>query len=87
MVADHAAVLSERNPLVLRKDEDSELFVNFLMISTRILLMYFRFDDKLHDVPVWRNGRRYRLKICCPFGRGGSSPSTGTIKGTSLKFR
>jgi hypothetical protein len=29
-------------------------------------------------VPVWRNGRRDRLKICFPQGSGGSSPSTGT---------
>lgn len=29
-------------------------------------------------LPVWRNGRRDRLKICFPQGSGGSSPSTGT---------
>ena len=28
---------------------------------------------------MWRNGRRYRLKICCPFGRAGSSPAIRTI--------
>jgi hypothetical protein len=28
--------------------------------------------------PLWRNGRRGRLKICCSQGRGGSSPSRGT---------
>ena len=27
---------------------------------------------------MWRNGRRYRLKICCPFGRAGSSPAIRT---------
>ena len=26
----------------------------------------------------WRNGRRDRLKICCPFGREGSTPSSPT---------
>ncbi len=30
--------------------------------------------------PQWRNGRRGRLKICCPQGRAGSSPAWGTIK-------
>ncbi len=29
-------------------------------------------------LPVCRNGRRDRLKICCPQGRVGSSPTTGT---------
>src|SRR5690606_24873570 len=28
--------------------------------------------------PGWRNGRRGGLKIRCPKGRGGSSPSPGT---------
>lgn len=27
----------------------------------------------------WRNGRRCRLKICCPYGRAGSSPAGATI--------
>ena len=30
-------------------------------------------------LPVWRNGRRSRLKICRPQKRAGSSPATGTI--------
>jgi D-alanyl-D-alanine carboxypeptidase len=30
------------------------------------------------ELPLWRNGRRDRLKICCSQGRGGSSPSRGT---------
>ena len=30
-------------------------------------------------MPVWWNGRHHRLKICCPKGRAGSSPATGTI--------
>ncbi len=29
-------------------------------------------------MPGWRNGRRYRLKICWPIGRVGSSPTPGT---------
>src|ERR1700749_3192774 len=29
--------------------------------------------------PVWRNGRRGRLKICFTQVSGGSSPSTGTL--------
>ena len=29
---------------------------------------------------AWRNGRRARLKICCPYGRGGSSPPARTTK-------
>ena len=29
--------------------------------------------------PVWRNGRRDRLKICFTQVSGGSSPSTGTL--------
>lgn len=28
---------------------------------------------------VCRNGRRGRVKICCPYGRMGSSPITSTI--------
>src|SRR5690606_17772373 len=28
--------------------------------------------------PVWRNGRRDRLKLGCPRGRVGSTPTTGT---------
>ncbi len=28
---------------------------------------------------LWRNGRRCRLKICCPYGRAGSSPARPTI--------
>ena len=28
--------------------------------------------------PGWRNGRRGRLKICCPQGRVGSIPTPGT---------
>ena len=35
-------------------------------------------------MPLWRNGRRGRLKICCSQGRGGSSPSRGTTKISSL---
>lgn len=39
-------------------------------------------DPTLHPgrptLPAWRNGRRDRLKICCPEGCGGSSPSAGT---------
>ena len=36
--------------------------------------------DKLSYVhsPEWRNGRRARLKIWCPFGRVGSTPTSGT---------
>ena len=30
------------------------------------------------DVPGWRNGRRYGLKIRCPQGRAGSTPALGT---------
>ena len=29
-------------------------------------------------LPLWRNGRRGRLKICCLHGRAGSSPARGT---------
>ena len=29
-------------------------------------------------LPGWRNGRRGRLKICCPQGRVGSIPTPGT---------
>ena len=29
-------------------------------------------------LPLWRNGRRGRLKICWPQGRAGSSPARGT---------
>ena len=29
-------------------------------------------------LPGWRNGRRMRLKIVCPQGRVGSSPTPGT---------
>ena len=31
-------------------------------------------------MPEWRNGRRDGLKIRCPQGRVGSSPSSGTLK-------
>jgi hypothetical protein len=34
----------------------------------------------LQAMPGWRNGRRARLKICCPRGRAGSSPALGTSK-------
>src|SRR5207244_12569327 len=30
------------------------------------------------EQPLWRNGRRGRLKICFSQGSGGSSPSRGT---------
>ena len=30
-------------------------------------------------LPLWWNGRRGRLKICCSQGRAGSSPARGTI--------
>lgn len=33
------------------------------------------------QTPAWRNGRRHRLKICCPPGRTGSNPVAGTKKG------
>src|SRR5205823_2501973 len=33
--------------------------------------------------PLWRNGRRGRLKICCLHGRAGSSPARGTTKSLS----
>ena len=36
--------------------------------------------DSLECWPVWRNGRRDRLKIGCPQGRVGSSPTTGTTE-------
>jgi hypothetical protein len=36
-------------------------------------------------VPLWRNGRRGRLKICCSQGRGGSSPSRGTKGNQSFR--
>ena len=39
------------------------------------------------ELPAWRNGRRDRLKICCPKGRGGSSPSAGTILKNREKSR
>ena len=29
-------------------------------------------------MPLWWNGRHSRLKICCPYGRAGSSPASGT---------
>ena len=39
-------------------------------------------------LPGWRNGRRGRLKICCPQGRVGSIPTPGTNKEkTVLKDR
>lgn len=38
-------------------------------------------------LPVWRNGRRDRLKICFPQGSGGSSPSTGTTLKNREKSR
>ena len=50
---------------------------NFYLYAIFLLHLYFECYT-IHTVPVWRNGRRYRLKICCPTGRGGSSPSTGT---------
>ena len=31
-------------------------------------------------MPEWRNGRRDGLKIRCPQGRVGSSPSSGTLE-------
>lgn len=31
-------------------------------------------------LPEWRNGRRDGLKIRCPQGRVGSSPSSGTFQ-------
>src|ERR1700743_2650808 len=36
------------------------------------------YRDFPFPVPLWRNGRRGRLKICCPHGRAGSSPARGT---------
>jgi hypothetical protein len=36
------------------------------------------------DVPGWRNGRRYGLKIRCPKGRAGSTPALGTTLFTTL---
>ncbi len=62
-------------------------------------LIKAQFSCIFNTLPVWRNGRRYRLKICCPFGRVGSSPSTGTkqnyyertdgrvVEGTGLENR
>lgn len=48
-------------------------------------------DPTLHPgrptLPAWRNGRRDRLKICCPEGRGGSSPSAGTTLKNREKSR
>ena len=38
-------------------------------------------------MPAWRNGRRDRLKICCPEGCGGSSPSAGTTLKNREKSR
>src|SRR5262245_61539873 len=44
----------------------------------------------LRTWPEWRNGRRARLKIWCPKGRVGSSPTSGTwpgkLAGLSLVF-
>ena len=34
-------------------------------------------------LPGWRNGRRGRLKICCPQGRVGSIPTPGTKRNKS----
>ena len=31
------------------------------------------------NLPGWWNGRHRRLKISCPYGRGGSNPPLGTI--------
>ena len=46
----------------------------------RCFTSWGRFGDStsVGSAPAWRNGRRDRLKICCPEGRGGSSPSAGT---------
>ena len=38
-------------------------------------------------MPEWRNGRRARLKIWCPKGRVGSSPTSGTSLYSALTCR
>src|SRR5690348_2205820 len=42
------------------------------------------FQTPTRRVPLWRNGRRGRLKICCLHGRAGSSPARGTSNPASL---
>src|SRR5439155_8596684 len=38
------------------------------------------------SLPEWRNGRRGGLKIRCPQGRVGSTPSSGTRSKLSVQF-
>ncbi len=35
-------------------------------------------------LPLWRNGRRDRLKICYPYGCAGSNPARGTTNNRTL---
>ena len=40
--------------------------------------VFIRRQTAESDLPEWRNGRRAGLKIQCPQGRVGSSPTSGT---------
>src|SRR5579859_4193877 len=48
------------------------------MISPLTAGRTLRYTSPFLAVPQWWNGRRGRLKICCPRGRAGSSPAWGT---------
>jgi hypothetical protein len=45
-------------------------------------MLYYLFAADLYrsHLGVWRNGRRDRLKICCPLGRASSSLATPILK-------
>ena len=65
------------------------VFLSVCTTSCSLLKINLNFDIipmgfKTVFMPGWRNGRRYGLKIRCPCGREGSSPSFGTCITCSL---
>ena len=53
---------------------------NFKKSIEKVKTMCYNTEARKPNMPVCRNGRRDRLKICCQQWRVGSSPTTGTKK-------
>ena len=81
----HPAALSKNLSLLVFPGvsaslRESPLFSPLLLFASCVIPVGSPYHAGANDalLPVWRNGRRDRLKICFPQGSGGSSPSTGT---------
>ena len=79
-----AQVLTQKNPKMMRSDilqlicklgvtDSLYHLLDDIITSCNQVQVELRYVYRLLDSGQWRNGRRYRLKICCPVGRVSSN--------------